>query len=1505
MAFPTIRSYLTTDGTGGNQTTHTVTLPSGTVNGDRVVIAFIVDGNTTVTQPSGWTLLVNFGLPGAASRLALMFHDYITTPPSTVDVLTSASERSGAMAWTITTGTYDTGTDPEFAGLNSGTSTNPDPASWGPAWGADDTLWLIGHGNDRDRTPVTNFPPTDYSSNDAGAGGGGANGVTWAAGNRAVNAATIDPGGWNIDASDQWATFIIANKPAGPPPEQVSVGGVIASGDLTGALTVAVTKSLGPPELYGQNGMLHRISGVLYAVQQEIPGGGTGARQVPQIIRSADEGATWTLPDDHVDNANGAGGECQLFGAANAGGKIAVLWSDENSATGDMVYSSYDTATDTWIRENEVIEAAVGSHGSTDGGAAIGIRPISGEVVVAYEHEASPNWLITIAIRPDVTGAGTFGTPVDLYTQTDNVHAVSLAIDPADDDVHVFWCGWAVNNLYHRRIDGGDDSLGTLNSVAPGGDVRSLQNPGNAAIYHGWLYHSYVVGASGSERLHVRRAAIADVPTWTDETVSTTDINLFGASSTPTQLVVASDQLVAIWVRESDNELMWSLGPFFPSEEASGTTLTATNMISVLAEDGQAGDERLHLMTISGADTGAGTLTDVDAKAAAGDSLGEILENNPFYLPQNNANPTHIKEVPADATRPQTFYFLMGRGSSPWELDFYRSFDALRWHAIGQVTDVTGANSGPADTHLYYDGTIFHILSGHASSDSSTEDGELWYFQFDPDTEVWDVTKQLVSNRIAQTRSRAVSVARGDGTVVCIYEEQVSGSGTNTLLRYRIRTAGGTWGGENTWQAHSGAEQHRLFSAVLGASNRVHVIWQEPADLNDVLHRSISSGDSLDTRNVVHSTTNNTEISLAYNGTVLAVVYEPTTTRSRDIRTATSAANPTWSGANDVDDSAYALIDGASRRVVGLAVLDGNDFAVIKPVGSSPWDIYTDHGTTGAWTTDADSAVNTVASATYLMAALGVLIDGANYILTFNHDPLVEFRISRIPIALGVLETVAVAGVIAANELTGAFGPTKVGLVPAGVISAGQLVGDTTKAITQAPSGVIASGQLEGATTKKTATLFEGTIPNTSLTGALVTILAFFRTFTGLIAVADLTGAFGPSKVAANYEGATTPTGDPNLKTATVYEGATTPAGDLTHRSLKTLAGAITVLTGDLIRKTLKPVAGTITVLTGATTLKFVHLFEGTIGTLTGELIRKTKKLLEGTLTSSGFSDHILVIIQIAIGGAITSAGALTLKTAHLLEGATSSSGALVRKTSTLMEGAITTITGNLDIGLAFFRTFTGAIGTLTGQLIRKTQTTPSGATAPTGSLIKRIATLAEGTITPTGFSDHVITFFARTFTGAVTLAGALIRQPQTTQTGQTTPAGAYGPSAITKLLEGATTPSGALAATRTAVVALSGAISTLTGALIRKTATTMTASLGSSGQLRRHTAQNIGGAITPSGDLRRKTRLIIGGALTLAGAAAHVFIPQAVAGPISRIIRHQGSTSREIRHQGSTGGTL
>jgi hypothetical protein len=137
-----------------------------------------------------------------------------------------------------------------------------------------------------------------------------------------------------------------------------------------------------------------------------------------------------------------------------------------------------------------------------------------------------------------------------------------------------------------------------------------------------------------------------------------------------------------------------------------------------------------------------------------------------------------------------------------------------------------------------------------------------------------------------------------------------------------------------------------------------------------------------------------------------------------------------------------------------------------------------------------------------------------------------------------------------------------------------------------------------------------------------------------------------------------------------------------------------------------------------------------------------------------------------------------------------------------------------------------------------------SGAITPAGATLKQDSKVAAGSITP---------------------SGAIIRDSRKVAAGSITPVGALA-KLTSKLFSGGITPSGALAAARLFVKEVAGSL-TPAGTLIRDTAKTLAGSLTPSGALSKLTSKLFSGGLTPTGALSRITNKVVAGVLSLAGA--------------------------------------
>lgn len=171
--------------------------------------------------------------------------------------------------------------------------------------------------------------------------------------------------------------------------------------------------------------------------------------------------------------------------------------------------------------------------------------------------------------------------------------------------------------------------------------------------------------------------------------------------------------------------------------------------------------------------------------------------------------------------------------------------------------------------------------------------------------------------------------------------------------------------------------------------------------------------------------------------------------------------------------------------------------------------------------------------------------------------------------------------------------------------------------------------------------------------------------------------------------------------------------------------------------------------------------------------------------------------------------------------------------------------------GSSYDMTLTGAI-TPAGAIIKQDQKTLAAQVTPAGNLARQLSRVLSGSLTPSG----VVTFIKvvlRSFSGSVPLAGGFIKQGARTLAGTTTTAGTLGKQAQ-KIFGGALTPSGVLTSIKAVLRSFAGAVAP-SGVLTRNL------------QLLR----NLSGILTPSGTLEKQGRKVLSGALTPSGVLTSI----------------------------------
>lgn len=218
MAFPNKAGTATSKETG-NQTSHTVTLPTPVGAGDLVVVKVALDSfdeANSFTWPAPWVEIFDVEHPGG--NIVSVTAGYLIAAGSetTVIVTSTHSDHSTHIAYR-----FDDwhGTTPPEGATATGSSQTPDPPSLNPTgWDIEDTFWIAGIAVDRptDSHPTT-ADPTNYV-NPVDSVDDVSSGVFCRTAERELNAASEDPATYTLTASEDWIAWTIGV----PPPAGVS-----------------------------------------------------------------------------------------------------------------------------------------------------------------------------------------------------------------------------------------------------------------------------------------------------------------------------------------------------------------------------------------------------------------------------------------------------------------------------------------------------------------------------------------------------------------------------------------------------------------------------------------------------------------------------------------------------------------------------------------------------------------------------------------------------------------------------------------------------------------------------------------------------------------------------------------------------------------------------------------------------------------------------------------------------------------------------------------------------------------------------------------------------------------------------------------------------------------------------------------------------------------------------------------------------------------------------------
>ncbi len=205
--FPTVEST-SSDNSGGNQTSTSITMPSGVTTGDLLIVFFTKDGSASPTgiTGTGWTT-INSSDPGFVN---MRIYWKVADGSDTLTV-NHANEATAYVVYRISGHDADN-TDVADRELNIGYSPNPDPPLLNPVdWDTEDTLWISVFNWNGDRS-VSSWP-TNYSSNQVTDRYANSQGTGIAVSTYESASASQDPSTASIGSAEFWGAITLAVRP--------------------------------------------------------------------------------------------------------------------------------------------------------------------------------------------------------------------------------------------------------------------------------------------------------------------------------------------------------------------------------------------------------------------------------------------------------------------------------------------------------------------------------------------------------------------------------------------------------------------------------------------------------------------------------------------------------------------------------------------------------------------------------------------------------------------------------------------------------------------------------------------------------------------------------------------------------------------------------------------------------------------------------------------------------------------------------------------------------------------------------------------------------------------------------------------------------------------------------------------------------------------------------------------------------------------------------------------
>lgn len=208
MSFPQVAATNSSTETG-NETTHTVSLPSNIQSGNLLIVVFATDGDNTIIWPEGWNEIFEVS-GGALAFLGVAWRKADGNEGASITVTSSSSEQSAHISYRITGHEDPLSQPPEVSSGETGSNATPDPDSLTPTGGTEDYLWIAATGIGK--TPSIVSYPTNYSSG-IECLSDGTGGCVNATAQRELNSTSENPGVFTVSSTGEWVACTIAIHP--------------------------------------------------------------------------------------------------------------------------------------------------------------------------------------------------------------------------------------------------------------------------------------------------------------------------------------------------------------------------------------------------------------------------------------------------------------------------------------------------------------------------------------------------------------------------------------------------------------------------------------------------------------------------------------------------------------------------------------------------------------------------------------------------------------------------------------------------------------------------------------------------------------------------------------------------------------------------------------------------------------------------------------------------------------------------------------------------------------------------------------------------------------------------------------------------------------------------------------------------------------------------------------------------------------------------------------------